>query len=238
MTVRRQQRRMFRLSLLLFVSVLLCLSTSVYAESEEKTTRHGLTCKYFDSLMDTHEECAWVYPGHKVTVSPHGAYEVLYRIVIELLRREAFYRDAIEGGNGVIEFISYAVDLNDDHVREVVVLPVMVPGKSGDPRPSYLRGASGSGDILVFQKRGTAKTPPEWQRIGRFDGNLMRVEPYKSNGYYNLIVQDHGGHKDSLLTRYVFESPRSQYRMREKKEVFCVIESERACFGAKSSGTH
>lgn len=236
MTVRKQQRRMFRLSLLLS-SVLLCSSTSVYAGSEQKTTRHSLTCTYFDSLMDTHEECVWVHPGHKVTVSPDGPYEVLYRIVIEMLRREAFYRDAIERGNGVIEFISYAVDLNDDHVREVVVLPVKVPGKSGDSGPLYLRGASGSGDILVFQKR-VAKKPPEWQRIGSFDGNLMRVEPYKTNGYHNLIVQEHGGCEDSLLTRYVFQSSRSQYRMREEKEVFCVIESERPCFGARPSGTH
>lgn len=210
-------------SFVLLLIVVISLLTLAYADSKGATIKRSLTCKYFDSLLKNHEKCVIINRGREVGVIPSGSYKDLYQVVFRLLNKEPQYKEAIAGKGGILEFFAYAIDLNEDGIEEIILFPLV------------LRGASGGGDILVFQKRITKKSS-QWHRIGELYGNRVHIEPYKNNGYYNLITHEHLGYMEGLLTRHIFKSSYGEYRKSGEKHFHCEIQSEYPCYHPKPSG--
>lgn len=223
MTDRTPPWKLVQSSLFLAIAVI-CLVAFAHSELKGQTEKPGLSCKYFDSLMKNHDECIMVHPGREVSVTPDGPYTDLYKDVFLFLSKKVDYSRSISGKSGVIEFKSYAVDLNNDSKKEVILIPLIWYGENTTVLGEQLWG-NHSGDIFIFQKRRVGKSS-KWKCIGEPGGSLLRIEPHKENGYSNIIVQIH----PVDLIRYTYKPSCGQYIVSEEKRVTCHIRSERPCY--------
>lgn len=77
------------------------------------------------------------------------------------------------------EYYINEVDLNDDNITEYIVYPVRICD-------TYIRGASGNGEIIVVQ---TAEK--NFEVIGELRGNGYTISEQKTNNYRDLITNFH-----------------------------------------------
>lgn len=221
---------MYRKTLHIFLLISVILSNLVATVDLEAKSRPNMTCKYFDSLMNNHEKCVYVYPGREVVVDTGGQYKELYREAYRFLSKIKGYKELMVGHKGVIDYKAYAVDLNGDRVEEIVLLPVRWTGEDTSTHDEMLRGATGIGDILVFQRKKTGKSV-KWNCIAEMDGLLLRLERGKTNRYHDLIVHWHESSSESTLIRYVYNNSTGLYKKINSKHLLrCAPYSEYYCY--------
>lgn len=95
--------------------------------------------------------------------------------------------------------MSQYFDLNSDGTDELLILPVEICG-------NVIRGASGNGPIYIFQKN-----KEEWVKIGELNGNLLRIENEKTNGYNRLNTNYHMSVNSGI--DYFYEYVDGSYQM-------------------------
>jgi len=88
--------------------------------------------------------------------------------------------------------VSKNIDLNEDGVEELLVMPVEVCG-------NIIRGASGNGPIYIYQERGDT-----WVNIGETIGNQLRVTYKKTNNYYDIETNYHMSAVSGIIYSYKF----------------------------------
>lgn len=201
----------------LFIMILCGIVTEVCADSK-KVAEPALSCKYFDSLSTDRNSCKSLNRGHKTEVKPEGEHKSLYRSAMKILASSEEGRKEIEASNGTISFEAWLVDLNGDGIEEAMVFT-----------PAVLRGASGNGDIIVFQIQ-KEKKASQWRPIGFLLGHHVRIESIKSNRYYCLVTSWRMGGDSGVLTRYRMDPRAKKYIPSKEKEYACTLQSEEPCF--------
>jgi hypothetical protein len=199
--------------LFIVLSIFLTISAS-FAGTKEQLK---LTCEYFDSLKKGHSRCSFVNIGKKVKITPDGEFSKIYKEIIRGCDPEDC-RPAMQKHNGVLPCEGWLVDLNGDGDKEVIVFP------TGD-----LRGASGNGDILIFQRERTKKLP-KWRFRGYMTGSTLHVDTHKTNNYYDLIFIWHMGASSGYFYQYKMNRKTGTYELTKSKEYSCKIQSTAACF--------
>lgn len=86
-----------------------------------------------------------------------------------------------------------AVDLNEDGVKEYLVMPWKICS-------CFLRGASGNGDIFVIENKGG-----KFWVIGQLEGNGYTISKYKTNGYFDVLTNFHNSAITGTETLYKFQ---------------------------------
>ena len=205
----------------LFIMILCGIVTEVCADSK-KVVEQALSCKYFDSLSSDLNSCKSLNRGRKIEVKSEGEHTSLHRAAIELLASSAEGRTEIESSGGKISFETWMVDLNGDGIEEAILFT-----------PSEFRGASGNGDIIVFQRQHKKKAP--WKVIGLLQGHHVHIERIKSNEYYSLVTNWHMGSESGFLTRYKMDLRARRYFPSKETEYSCTLQSVEPCFHPKVS---
>jgi len=88
---------------------------------------------------------------------------------------------------------SMLVDLNDDNVKERIVMPLRVCDCS-------FRGASGNGDILVIRQINN-----KWETIGNLRGNGYAITKQKTNSYHDILTNSHGSAVTGMQALYKWQ---------------------------------
>lgn len=189
----------------------------------KKDTAPTLSCKYFDSLSSDLNSCKSLNRGRKIEVKPEGKHTALHRAAIELLESNEEGRKEVEASGGKISFEAWLVDLNEDGVEEAILFT-----------PAGFRGASGNGDIIVFQRQQKKKASP-WKPIGFLLGSNVHIEPITSNQYYSLVTSWLMGVEYGFLTRYTMNVRTGRYLPSKETEYFCSLTSVEPCFRSKVS---
>ena len=205
----------------LFIMILCGIVTEVCADSK-KVAEPALSCKYFDSLSTDRNSCKSLNRGRQIEVKPDGDHRSLHRTAIKLLASSAEGRTEIESSGGKISFETWMVDLNKDGIVEAILFT-----------PAEFRGASGNGDIIVFQRQHKKKAP--WKVIGLLQGHHVHIENIKSNEYYSLVTNWNMGAKSGVLTRYKMDKRTSNYLPSKETEYSCTLQSVEPCFHPKVS---
>lgn len=91
------------------------------------------------------------------------------------------------------EIRSILVDLNDDNVKERIVMPIKVCD-------CFLRGASGNGDILIIRQ-----INDKWETISNLRGNGYAIAKQKTNGYHDILTNSHGSAATGVQTLYKWQ---------------------------------
>lgn len=122
----------------------------------------------------------------------------LESILLERARNNENWTKLCKGKSNLssrdFEFKSEVVDLNGDEINEYIVTPNTVCN-------SLVRGASGNGDIFVYQK-----TQNGWKQIRELEGNLLVVKPEKTDSYKNIVTNWHISALVESLTLYQWKS--------------------------------
>jgi len=193
----------------------------VFADSK-KVTEPTLSCKYFDSLSSDLNACKSLNRGRKIWVKPEGEHIALHRAAIELLESNEEGRKDVEASGGKISFEAWLVDLNEDGIEEAILFT-----------PADFRGASGNGDVIVFQRQQKKKVP--WKPIGFLQGHHVHIERVKSNEYYSLVTNWNMGSENGFLTRYKMDIRARRYFPSKETEYSCNLQSMEPCFRPKVS---
>ncbi|MDD3473378.1 MAG: hypothetical protein PHS86_11390, partial [Syntrophaceae bacterium] len=172
----------------LFIMILCGIVTDVCADSK-KVAEPALSCKYFDSLSSDLNSCKSLNRGRKIEVKAEGKHTALHRAALELLASNEDGRKEVDDSGDKISFEAWIVDLNDDGIEEAILFT-----------PANFRGASGNGDIIVFQRQQKKKVP--WKAIGFLLGHHVHIERIKSNEFHGLVTNWNMGAKSGVLTRY------------------------------------
>lgn len=220
--------------MLMMTLVLINFVTAFSLQAEPKPS---LTCKYFDSLMNSYEECLDVFPTKKVSVDPKGPYRELYKQAHLLLSKMELYKVEIGNGKGTFEFSAYAIDLNDDSVEEIILFPLIWRGDNTREDGSSLRGATGNGDIFIFQKK-NVKQATKWKCIGEMGGLLLRFERRKTHGYRDIMIHIHASAMESIFVRYVYSPSIGAYKLIKERHLSCVAKSQLACYSPLTFEKH
>jgi hypothetical protein len=186
----------------------------------KKVTEPALSCKYFDSLSSDLSSCKSLNRGRKIEVKPEGEHTALHRAALELLASNEEGRKEIEASGDKISFEAWMVDLNGDGIEEAILFT-----------PADFRGASGNGDVIVFQRLQKKKAP--WKPIGFLQGHHVHVERIKSNEYHSLVTNWNMGAKSGILTRYKMDTRLGTYLPSKQTEYSCTLQSEKPCFHVK-----
>jgi len=207
----------FALLFLLWV----CIIPEVCADSK-KLKEPTLSCKYFDSLSSDLNSCKSLNRGRKIEVKYEGEHTILHRAAIELLESNEEGRKEIEASGVKISFEAWMVDLNGDGIEEAILFT-----------PADFRGASGNGDVIVFQRQHKKKAP--WKVIGLLQGHHVHIERIKSNEYYSLVTNWHMGSENGFLNRYKMDLRARRYFPSKETEYSCTLQSVEPCFRPKVS---
>lgn len=108
--------------------------------------------------------------------------------------------------------MSQYFDLNSDGTDELLILPIEICG-------NVIRGASGNGPIYIFQKNNE-----EWVKIGELNGNLLRIENEKTNGYNKLNTNYHMSVNSGI--DYFYEYENGNYQMVFETEYSAPVENK------------
>lgn len=200
----------------LFIMILCGIVTEVCADSK-KVAEPALSCKYFDSLSTDRNSCKSLNRGHKTEVKSEGEHTALHRAAIELLASSEDGRKEIEASGGKITFETWMVDLNGDGIEEAILFT-----------PADFRGASGNGDVIVFQRQQKKKAP--WKAIGFLLGHHVHIERIKRNGYHGLVTNWNMGAGSGVLTRYKMDTRSGMYLAAKEAEHSCSLKSVESCF--------
>ena len=92
-----------------------------------------------------------------------------------------------------IEFSQASVDLNNDGVKDYVIMPFKVCN-------SMMRGASGNGDILIIKNMDN-----KYIVVGQLTGNGYVISNTKTNGYNDIVTNSHGSWATGTETLYRFQ---------------------------------
>ena len=151
-----------------------------------------------------------------------GEHKSLYRTAIKFLSSSAEGRKEIEPSNGKILFEAWMVDLNGDGIEEAILFT-----------PADFRGASGNGDVIVFQRQQKNNVP--WKAIGFLLGHHVHIEHIKSNEYHGLVTNWNMGAGSGVLTRYKMDKRTRSYLPSKETEYSCTLKSVEPCFHPKVS---
>lgn len=206
--------------LLLFI-LLFSIKPGVSADSK-KAAEPALSCKYFDSLSKDRNSCNSLNRGRKTEVKSEGEHKSLHRATLELLASSAEGHKEIEASGGKLSFDAWMIDLNGDGIEEAILFT-----------PADLRGASGNGDIIVFQRQDKKKAP--WKAIGFLQGHHVHIERIKSNEYHGLVTNWNMGAGSGVLTRYKMDKRARSYLPSKENEYSCSLKSVEPCFRPKVS---
>ena len=190
--------------------------------AEAKRHDYCLTCKYFDSLNNNPKICFPVNKGYNIEIKNKGLTKPLYTAVVKAMDLGSYreeWRESKHSLNGKIFFDGWMVDLNQDGIEEAIVLPF----------GEFFRGASGNGDIFVFTPK-LKKGSKEWKLIGILSGRALYIEPQKTNGYFDVILQWDTSAMDGYLTRCKMNKKTGRYEMVISQEYDCDIKSQETCF--------
>lgn len=108
--------------------------------------------------------------------------------------------------------MSQYFDLNSDGTDELLILPIEICG-------NVIRGASGNGPIYIFQKNNEG-----WVKIGELNGNLLRIENEKTNGYNRLNTNYHMSVNSGI--DYFYEYENGNYQMVSESEYSAPVENK------------
>lgn len=181
-----------------------------------------MSCKYFDSLSSDLNSCKSLNRGRKIWVKSGGVHIALHRAAFELLESNEEGRKEIEASDGKITFEAWMVDLNGDGIEEAILFT-----------PADFRGASGNGDVIVFQRQQKKKAP--WKAIGFLQGHHVHIERIKGNGYHSLVTNWSMGAGSGVLTRYKMDTRSDTYLPSKEAEYSCSLMSVESCFRLKVS---
>jgi hypothetical protein len=150
-------------------------------------------------------------------VKPEGDHKFLYRIALKLLASSEEGRKEIEASGDKISFEAWMVDLNSDGIEEAILFT-----------PADFRGASGNGDVIVFQW--LQKKKASWKAIGFLQGHHVHIERIKSNEYHGLVTNWNMGAGSGVLTRYKMDTHSGKYLPSKEAEYSCSLMSVESCF--------
>lgn len=91
------------------------------------------------------------------------------------------------------EVSTKTVDLNEDDVKEFIVMPWKICGCS-------MRGASGNGDIFVVKEENNG-----FKILGNLEGNGYVISKRKTNDYYDILVNFHSTYATGSESLYKFQ---------------------------------
>jgi hypothetical protein len=191
----------------------------------KKAAEPALSCKYFDSLSTDQNSCKSLNRGRQAEVKPDGEHKSLHRTAMKLLASSAEGHTEIESSGGKISFEAWMVDLNGDGIEEAILFT-----------PADFRGASGNGDIIVFQRQQKKKAP--WKTIGFLLGHHVHIERAKSNEYHSLVTNWNMGSENGFLTRYTMNVRTGRYLPSKETEYSCTLQSVEPCFRPKVSSKY
>jgi len=105
------------------------------------------------------------------------------------------------------EFVSESVDLNEDGVKEFIITPGMICKEA-------IRGASGNGPIIIYQKMDGL-----WTNIGDLEGNMYAVKQEESNAYKKIVTYSHMSAYSGIVTYYRWNKLNSIYEKEISNEI-------------------